>query len=169
MNPTIDAHAHLDPSFRPDELTSSGAVLSMCLSLEKSEIAMERRDPQVAWGVGCYFSIHSAVARHSKFRLHVPPERILVESDHGFHDPPAAIPCRVEWVEYLVAQQYGLDVKEIRRLCWSNLSRIIQQTRTNSMLPEKMASYLRLSSNPVWIQGESHAHPVRTASSRNPA
>jgi TatD DNase family protein len=252
MNPTLDAHAHLDPSCRPDELSSSGAVLSMGLSLEKSGSAMERRDPQVAWGVGChprfpvaqadfdyrrfcslamhtafvgevgldagsrvpmetqlkifrqvlefvagmprlvsihsfratalvlhelertpitvpvlhwwtgnvaetrqavaigcYFSIHSAVARHSKFRLHVPPERVLVESDHGFHDPPAAIPCRVEWVEYLVAQQYGLDVKEIRRLCWSNLRRIIQQTLISSMLPEKMASYLQLSSNPV--------------------
>ena len=46
--------------------------------------------------LGCYFSIHSAVARHSKFRTRVPPKRILVESDHGYGDPPAAIPCRVE-------------------------------------------------------------------------
>ena len=255
MVPTLDAHAHLDPSRSLDELSSSGAVLSMCLSLEKSESALERHDPQIAWGVGChprfpasqanfdfkrfcslamhtavigevgldtgsrvpmetqlkifrqvlefvagmprlvsihsfraaalvikelertpiaapvlhwwtgnvaetrravavgcYFSIHSAVARHSKFRLHVPLERILVESDHGIHDPPAAIPCRIEWVEHLVAQQYGMDVKEIRRLCWSNLGRIIQQTRTSSLFPEKLAalfSPFELSTHPA--------------------
>ena len=243
MYPTLDAHAHLDPSRSLDELCSSGAVLSMCLSLEKSEIALERHDRQIAWGIGChprfpasqadfdfkrfcslashtavigevgldtgsrvpmdtqikifrqvlefvagtprlvsihsfraadlvlkelertpiavpvlhwwtgnvaetrravaigcYFSIHSAVARHSKFRLHVPPERILLESDHGFYDPPAAIPCRIEWVEHLVGQQYGSDAKEIRRLCWSNLGRIVQQTHTGSLFPEKLSA-----------------------------
>lgn len=245
MVPILDAHAHLDPSRSPDEFSSSGAVLSMCLSLETAERAMERCDPQIAWGIGChprfqasmadfdfkrfcslarqtaiigevgldagsrvpmgtqlkifrqvlefvagiprlvsihsfraaalvlkelertpitipvlhgwtgnvaetrravaagcYFSIHSAVARHSKFRLHVPLERILVESDHGIHDPPAAIPCRIEWVEHLIAQQYGSDVKEIRRLCWSNLCRIVQMTHTRSLFPEKFANIL---------------------------
>ena len=57
-----------------------------------------------AVALGCYFSVHSAVARHSKFRTAVPPERILIERDHGYADPPAAIPCRIEWVEHLVAQ-----------------------------------------------------------------
>jgi TatD DNase family protein len=243
MYPTLDTHAHLDPSRSPDELSSSGAVLSMCLSLEKSERALERCDPQITWGIGChprfpasqadfdfkrfcalamhtavigevgldtgsrvpmemqvkifrevlefvagtprlvsihsfraaaqvlkelertpitvpilhwwtgnvaetrravaigcYFSIHSAVARHSKFRLHVPLERILVESDHGFYDPPAAIPCRIEWAGHLVAQQYGMDVMEIRRLCWSNLGRIVHLTRTSNLFPEQLAA-----------------------------
>ncbi|OLS12958.1 MAG: putative deoxyribonuclease [Promethearchaeota archaeon CR_4] len=54
--------------------------------------------------LGCYFSIHSQVARHSKFRCHVPLERVLVESDHGQDDPPPAIPHRICWAEYLVAQ-----------------------------------------------------------------
>jgi len=47
-----------------------------------------------AVALGCYFSVHSAVARYSLFRTAVPPERVLVESDHGWSDPPAAIPCR---------------------------------------------------------------------------
>jgi TatD DNase family protein len=83
--------------------------------------------------LGCYFSIHSAVARQSRFRTRVPLERILVESDHGYNDPPAAIPCRIEWVEYLVAQQFKLDVLDIRNLVWQNLSTIVNKTGTRDL------------------------------------
>ena len=92
--------------------------------------------------LGCYFSIHSAVARQSKFRLRVPLEQILVESDDSYHDPPAAIPCRIEWVEYLVAQQYKIDVMEIRELVWRNLARIINNTGTLNLLPESFITIL---------------------------
>jgi TatD DNase family protein len=92
--------------------------------------------------LGCYFSIHSAVARQSKFRTRVPLERILVESDHGYNDPPDAIPCRIEWVEYLVAQQFKIEVKEIRELVWQNLATIINQTGTWNLLPESFVTIL---------------------------
>jgi TatD DNase family protein len=95
--------------------------------------------------LGCYFSIHSAVARHSKFRTRVPLERILVESDHGYVDPPAAIPCRIEWVEYLVAQQFKMEVQQIRALVWRNLAAIVQQTGTWDLLPESMAAICKMS------------------------
>jgi TatD DNase family protein len=95
-----------------------------------------------AVSLGCYFSIHSAVARQSKFRTRVPLEHILVESDHGYGDPPAAVPLRVGWVEHLVAQQYGLDVKEIRRLVWQNFGTIVRKTGTLGLLPERFASML---------------------------
>jgi TatD DNase family protein len=95
-----------------------------------------------AVALGCYFSIHSAVARHSKFRTAVPPERVLIESDHGYNDPPAAIPCRVEWVEYLVAQQLRLGVKDVRRLAWQNLGTIIHKTCTLRLLPEPLAAII---------------------------
>lgn len=93
-----------------------------------------------AVALGCYFSIHSAVARHSKFRTAVPPERVLLESDHGYRDPPAAIPCRVQWVEHLVAQQLRLDVMDVRRLAWQNLATIVRQTGTRRLLPEPLAA-----------------------------
>ena len=99
-------------------------------------------ETQEAVSLGCYFSIHSAVARHSKFRTRVPPERVLIESDHGYRDPPAAIPCRVEWVEHLVGQQLGLDVKDVRRLAWRNLATIIHETGTRRLLPEPLAAIL---------------------------
>ena len=95
-----------------------------------------------AVALGCYFSIQSAVARHSKFRTRVPPERILIESDHGYHDPPAAIPCRVEWVEHLVAQQYKLSVEDVRRLVWRNLATMVHQTGTWRLLPGPLAAVL---------------------------
>jgi TatD DNase family protein len=89
--------------------------------------------------LGCYFSIHSQVARNSKFRLHVPLERVLVESDHGYNDPPPAIPSRIQWVEYLVAQQYAADVKELRQLAWRNFARIVRATNTLALFPEEYA------------------------------
>jgi TatD DNase family protein len=91
-----------------------------------------------AVALGCYFSVHSAVARHSKFRTAVPPERILIESDHGYADPPAAIPCRIEWVEHLVAQQLSLSRRDVRRLAWQNLATIVQKTNTRKLLPEPL-------------------------------
>jgi TatD DNase family protein len=100
------------------------------------------QETQEAVSLGCYFSIHSAVARHSKFRTRVPPERVLIESDHGYRDPPAAIPCRVEWVEHLVGQQLRLDVKGVRCLAWHNLATIIHQTGTQRLLPEPLAAIL---------------------------
>ena len=91
-----------------------------------------------AVALGCYFSVHSAVARHSKFRTVVPAERILIESDHGYADPPEAIPCRIEWVEHLVAQQLGLSRKDVRRLAWQNLATIIWKTNTHRLLPKPL-------------------------------
>jgi len=96
--------------------------------------------------LGCYFSIHSAVARHSKFRTAVPPERVLVESDHGWADPPAAIPCRIGWVEHLVAQQLGLEVKDVRSLVWRNLGTIVRKTGTGRLLPSRLVAIIKQAS-----------------------
>lgn len=99
-------------------------------------------ETEEAVALGCYFSIHSAVARQSKFRTRVPPERVLVESDHGYRDPPAAIPCRVEWVEHLVGQQLELAQAEVRRLVWRNLATILSETGTQGLLPEPLVAIL---------------------------
>jgi hypothetical protein len=67
---------------------------------------------------------------------------LLVESDHGWADPPAAIPCRVEWVEHLLAQQLGVSREEVRCLAWQNLAAIIRATGTRQLLPEPLAAIL---------------------------
>lgn len=92
--------------------------------------------------LGCYFSVHSAVARHSKFRTAVPRERLLIESDHGYADPPAAIPCRIEWVEHLIAKQLQLKVNDVRLLVWQNLATIVHKTGTSRLLPRPLATII---------------------------
>ena len=95
-----------------------------------------------AVNLGCYFSVHSAVARRSIFRTQVPLERLLVESDHGWADPPGAIPHRVIWVEYLLSAQFGKDVREVRQLVWQNFTEIVRRTGTRELLPQGLAGML---------------------------
>jgi TatD DNase family protein len=126
---------------------ATGLVIS---ELQRSPVAVpvlhwwtgSVEETREAVALGCYFSVHSAVARQSKFRTAVPPDRILVESDHGYADPPAAIPCRIEWVEHLVAQQLRLGRQEVRHLAWRNLATIVRKTNTLSLLPEALVTVI---------------------------
>jgi TatD DNase family protein len=243
--PSLDAHAHFDPARTSSELSWAGGVLAMTLSLEEAARVVDRKEPLIAWGVGChprklvaqnaftpdrfadlalrspiigevgldvanqvpleqqlstlrtalsfaaqnprilslhsfqstalvldelrrtpvtapilhwwtgsaaetrqavelgcYFSVHSAVARRSIFRTQVPLERLLVESDHGWADPPGAIPHRVIWVEYLLSASLGMEVREVRQLVWQNFSEVVRLTGTRDLLPEGFAGIL---------------------------
>jgi len=102
-----------------------------------------------AVALGCYFSVHSAVARYSIFHTAVPPERILLESDHGWSDPPAAIPCRIEWVEYLLERSLRRSREEVRALAWQNLARIVRETGTQPLLPAGLAALVVENRHPV--------------------
>jgi len=121
------------------------------------------QETREAVALGCYFSIHSAVARHSKFRTTVPPERVLIESDLSYRDPPAAIPCRVCWVEHLVAQQLAIHVEDVRHLAWENLARIVTETDTLSLLPAPLAAIIaKERTTPVQRKtGESNELPLQ--------
>jgi TatD DNase family protein len=92
--------------------------------------------------LGCYFSVHSAVARRSLFRTQVPLRRLLVETDHGWGDPPGAIPHRLIWVEYLLSASLDIDVREIHKLVWQNFSKIVHLTGTRELLPQGLAKLL---------------------------
>jgi TatD DNase family protein len=92
--------------------------------------------------LGCYFSVHSAVARRSIFRTQVPLERLLVESDHGWADPPGAIPHRVIWVEYLLSASLGMGVSELRQLVWRNFADVVRLTGTRDLLPQGLVNIL---------------------------
>jgi TatD DNase family protein len=109
--------------------------------------AQETRE---AVALGCYFSVHSAVARHSKFRTAVPVERLLVESDHGWRDPVSAIPCRIEWVEHLVGQQLGMDQSGMRRLVWHNFAGLVRELGIVGLLPRPQAAVLKGAAGDVY-------------------
>ena len=51
---TLDAHAHIDPRRTSAELAEAGAVLAMTLSLDEAEKMLQRKEAQIAWGVGCH-------------------------------------------------------------------------------------------------------------------
>jgi hypothetical protein len=51
---SLDAHAHLDPARTADEMAGSGAILAMPLSLDEAARVVGRREPYIAWGVGCH-------------------------------------------------------------------------------------------------------------------
>jgi TatD DNase family protein len=95
-----------------------------------------------AAALGCYFSVHSAVARRSVFRTCAPPERILVETDHGWGDPPAAIPCRIEWVEHLLAESLKMLRETVRALAWRNFAAIVRETGIARLLPDPLVARL---------------------------
>ena len=63
--PAVDLHAHIDASIAATELIHlTGIVFAACRTLTESEIALERSDPRVIWGVGC----HPGLARnHTSF------------------------------------------------------------------------------------------------------
>jgi hypothetical protein len=65
-----------------------------------------------------------------------------VESDHGVNDPPAAIPCRIEWVEHLVSQHLECQRAAVRALAWANFRRIVDEAGVRSLLPDGICSVL---------------------------
>lgn len=97
--------------------------------------------------LGCYFSVHAAVARRTLFRKEVPLDRVLVETDHGYGDPPAAIPLRIGWVEHLVAHQYDITPEEVRAAVWANFARLVSETDAGPLLPAGFAAPLAATIN----------------------
>jgi TatD DNase family protein len=133
----LSIHSYRAPEAVLDELRRT-PVIAPILHWWTGSAALTSR----AVELGCYFSVHAAVARQSKWRTRVPLERILVESDHGWSDPPAAIPLRVGWVEHLLADQYRVAPEEIRAAAWRNLATIVDATGTRALLPPGLAGAL---------------------------
>ncbi len=133
----VSLHSFGSTSLVLDELERI-PVIAPILHWWTGTVAETRR----AVELGCYFSVHSAVARRSLFRTQVPRERLLVESDHGWADPPGAIPHRIAWVEYLLSASLGMDVMDVRQLVWHNFSTLVRQTDTRDLLPSGISALL---------------------------
>jgi TatD DNase family protein len=52
--PSLDLHAHVDPSIDPRELSSLGVIFAATRTLDEADIATRRRDEHTIWGVGCH-------------------------------------------------------------------------------------------------------------------
>jgi TatD DNase family protein len=133
----VSIHAHRAEAAVIDELERAHLAAPILHRFAGSATEAAR-----AVRVGCYFSVHAAVARRSLFRTQVPLERVLVETDHGYADPPAAIPLRIGWVEHLVGQAYGVTPEEVRVAAWRNFARLVEASGTRSLLPGAFAAAL---------------------------
>jgi TatD DNase family protein len=99
--------------------------------------------------LGCYFSINPAIARHSRFSKFVPIERILLETDHGYDDPPEEIPTKIESTEDAVAVKYLVDSASLRHTLWSNFRNVMERINGTDQLPDSIEHLLKLKGGTV--------------------
>jgi TatD DNase family protein len=98
--------------------------------------------------LGCYFSINPAIAQYSRFSQHVPADHILLETDHGYDEPPADIPNLIESTERIVSEKYLMDSATLRRIEWNNFRTLVQALDATSLLTESLRNFLQLTQRP---------------------
>lgn len=86
--------------------------------------------------LGCYFSVHRAVARRLVWR-DVPEDRLLVESDIGYDTSPSQIPLLVARTEALLARRISSDAATVRANAWRALGALIRASSTQPLWPER--------------------------------
>ncbi|HYK97451.1 MAG TPA: TatD family hydrolase [Candidatus Acidoferrales bacterium] len=104
----------------------------------------DAHDTKRAVRLGCYFSVHRAVADRLVWR-EVPPERLLVESDSGYEEAPLGIPARLAATERLLAARIGADAATIREGAWRALAELIRNTDTLRLWPFAFREQFRAS------------------------
>jgi putative transposase len=95
--------------------------------------------------LGCYFSVNAAMVRRSGTLRHLPPDRLLTETDHPYGDrsgPEPHQPGNVVPVEHALARLYGLEPEEVRRMMWRNLNQLVQITGCARMVNGRIRSYM---------------------------
>ena len=104
----------------------------------------DAHDTRRAVRLGCYFSVHRAVADRLVWR-EVPRERLLVESDIGYEEAPFGIPAQVAATERLLAARIGADPTAIREGAWRALAQLIRNTDTLRLWPFAFREQFRAS------------------------
>lgn len=95
-----------------------------------------------AVALGCYFSVHRAVARRLVWRV-VPPERLLIESDIEYARPPRDIPALVALTERMLGDRIDDDPARIRARGWAALATLIRETGTLRLWPSAFRDEVR--------------------------
>lgn len=94
--------------------------------------------------LGCFFSLPPAAARRRDLLDAIPLDRCLTETDHPFGDRRArdARPGKVDAIERALAAHHQLSQGEVRRVVWSNLSRLVKTTGCGRLLPHRVRMLL---------------------------
>lgn len=94
-----------------------------------------------AVGMGCYFSVNSAMLRHGHILGLLPRDRVLTETDHPFGDRHAAHPRRpgsVADVEKALTNRFGVKPDQMRRILWNNLANLVSNAGCAAQLPRSI-------------------------------
>ncbi len=93
--------------------------------------------------LGCWFSVNPSSVRHA-VGAHVPPDRILTETDHPYGDRyvPGSRPGLVSAVESSLARHYGGTSESIRIQVWRNLTRLVREVGCLNLLPSSIRAHL---------------------------
>lgn len=92
--------------------------------------------------LGCFFSVHRAVARRLVWR-DVPPERLLIESDIGYAERPADAPMLVARTEAMLAERIGAEPRAVREFAWRALAAMVHRSGTADLWPSAFRQRLR--------------------------
>ena len=98
--------------------------------------------------LGCHFSVnHAMAARHLPGLLRlVPPERIVLETDHPDGDrrsPRPRQPGSLTAVEETMAQLWDVTAVEVRRRSWQNFAALVNEAGVRAMLPAPIRLMLK--------------------------
>lgn len=131
---------------RPVSIHSAGAATQVLDCIERSPQAGAilhwwsgtTGETRRAVELGCYFSINAAAIRTPRILDHIPPDRVLTETDFphtGRHSPPASRPGDTRTIEYALQRKWALDEWGVRRQIWANLASLLRRTGTTSLMP----------------------------------
>jgi TatD DNase family protein len=99
-----------------------------------------------AVALGCFFSVNASSVRRTEILAEIPLERLLTETDHPFGDrwsPQPRRPGRMEAVEKKLASWYGIAPAQLRLEIWRNFGRLVRQTGSIHLFPERVQQHLR--------------------------
>ena len=136
---------------RPASVHSQNAVAAVLDEVERAGTAIiilhwwtgNDDETRRAVELGCWFSLPAVLAAERDVSGLIPLERLLVETDSGYGEPPAAIPSKIEEAERLLAAQYGLEPAAFRRSVWESFRELAGRTGLLDRLPVRIATLLR--------------------------
>lgn len=112
------------------QFTPRGAVLHWWLGTEAETIE--------AIDIGAHFSINRSQAKRWKSLSIVPPDRLLVETDHPFGDrgqSGTSRPGHLLDAESALASILGLSTEEVRRVAWRNFTSLTRELGIADLFP----------------------------------
>jgi TatD DNase family protein len=97
-------------------------------------------ETQEALELGCFVSLNGAEAHRPRVLDHLPPERVLTETDFPHSrrtDPAARRPAAVATIESALMERWGVDRPSLRLWLWRNLGEVFDRCELLAIFPPR--------------------------------